>query len=159
MWGFCSFPGPLHTVQRADLWGVILALQASEAIHLDVDNLHVVRHVGRLVDGNRGVTPVELLNDGDLILLVDRMLEQRGRGAVRISKIKGHPEEDMVLAGRVWELHRVGNNAADEAADFGRRRVGHAVIDVRRYLAGVCGCWYPVMLELHRFALPSLGLQ
>ena len=33
--------------------------------------------------------------------------------------------------GRVREVDRLGNNAADEAADFGRRRVGPAVIDAR----------------------------
>ena len=32
--GFCSVPGPLQTVQRAELWGVILALQSSGAVHL-----------------------------------------------------------------------------------------------------------------------------
>ena len=30
--GFCSVPGPLQTVQKADFWSVILALQAAEAI-------------------------------------------------------------------------------------------------------------------------------
>ena len=42
------------------------------------------------------------------------------------------------------------NNAADEAAEFGRRRVGPAVIDARRNLSGVCSRWYPVLLDLHR---------
>ena len=45
--GFSSVLGPLQTVQRAEMWGVILALQTSRAIHLGVDNLGVVRHVGR----------------------------------------------------------------------------------------------------------------
>ena len=57
----------------------------------------------------------------------------------------------MVLDGRVREVDRIGNNAADEAADFGRTRVGDAVIDARRNLSGVCGRWYPVLLDLHRF--------
>ena len=57
----------------------------------------------------------------------------------------------MVLDGRVRELDRLGNNTADEAADFGRRRVGNAVIDARRNLSGCCGRWYPVILDLHRF--------
>ena len=48
---FCSVPGPLQTVQRAELWGVILALQASDGVHLGIDNLGVVRHVGRILDG------------------------------------------------------------------------------------------------------------
>ena len=59
---------------------------------------------------------------------------------------------------RVWfstvgfrEVDRLGNDAADEAADFGRRRVPPAVIDARRNLSGVCSRWYPVILDLHRF--------
>ena len=45
----------------------------------------------------------------------------------------------------------MGKNAADEAADFGRRSVGNAVIDARRNLSAVCGRCYPVFLDLHRF--------
>ena len=41
----------------------------------------------------------------------------------------------------------VGNDAADKAADFGRRGVGLLVIDARRDLAGVCSRWYPVVRE------------
>ena len=32
-------------------------------------------------------------------------------------------------------------------------RVGNAVIDARRNLSGVCGRWYPVILDLHRFLI------
>ena len=39
-----SVPGPLQTVQRAELWEVILALQSDKAVHVGVDNLGVVRH-------------------------------------------------------------------------------------------------------------------
>ena len=38
-----------------ELWGVVLALQDSCGVHLGVDNFNVVRHVGRLLDGNLGV--------------------------------------------------------------------------------------------------------
>ena len=82
---------------------------------------------------------------------IDRMLHLRGPDTVRISKVKGHADEGMVLDGRVREDDRFGNEAADEAADFGRRRVGDAVIDARRNLSGVCGRWYPVILDRHRF--------
>ena len=149
--GFCSVPGPLQSVQRAEMWEVILALQSSSAIHLGVDNPVVVRHVRRLLDGRYGPTPFELVNDGDLLLLIERMLHLRSLDTVRITKVKGYADEGMVLGGRVRELDRLGNDAADEAADFGRRRVGNAVIDARRNLSGVCGRWYPVILDLHRF--------
>ena len=71
--------------------------------------------------------------------LIDRMLHLGGVDTVQVTKVKGHADQGMVLDGRVRELDRLGNNAADEAADFGRRRVGNAVIDARRNLPGVCG--------------------
>ena len=76
--GFCSVPGPLQSVQRAEMWSVILALQSFPAVHLGVDNLGVVRHVGRLLDGHHCSLPFELVKDGDLLLLINRMLRLRG---------------------------------------------------------------------------------
>ena len=105
--------------------GVILALQACCGVHLGVDNLNVVRHVGRLLDG------------------IDRMLHLRGLDTVKISKVKGHADDGMVLDGRVRDLDRLGNNAADEAADFGRRRRGSLflllMLDV--IWLGFCSRW------------------
>ena len=98
---FCSVPVPLQTVQRAGLWGVILALQAYDGVHLGVDNLEVVRHVGRILDGKLSSRPFEFLPDGDLLFLIDRMLHIRGLGTVRISKVKGLADEAMVRAGTV----------------------------------------------------------
>ena len=57
--GVCSVPGPLQSVQRAELWGVILALQANDGVHLGVDNLSVIRHVGRLLDGKTASRPAD----------------------------------------------------------------------------------------------------
>ena len=79
------------------------------------------------------------------------MLHLRGLDTVRITKVKGHSDREMVLDGQVRVDDRLGDGAADEAADFGRRRVGNAVIDARRNLSGVCGRWYPVILDFHRF--------
>ena len=156
--GYCSVPGPLQSVLRAELWGVILALQASGGVHLGVDNLNVVRHVGRLLDGCFGARPFEVLEDGDLLFLIHRMLCLRGFDTVRVSKVKGHASEDMVVHGRARDLDRLGNKAADEAADVGRRRVPVHIIDARRNLVGVCNRWYPVVRHLHRFLLLLLGL-
>ena len=63
------------------------------------------------------------------------------------------PSCGLLAGGRgpVRRDDRLGNDAADEAADFGRWRVSPAVIDARRNLSGVCGLWYPVILDLHRF--------
>ena len=48
----------------------ILPLLSSSAVYLGVDNLGIVRHVRRLLDGCPGSTPFELVNDGDLLLIV-----------------------------------------------------------------------------------------
>ena len=55
------------------------------------------------------------------------------------------------VLGQVRELDKLGNDAADDAADFGRRMVDPAVIDARRNLSVVCWRWYPVISDLHRF--------
>ena len=46
-----------------------------------------------------------------------------GLDTVRISKVKGHADDGMILHGQVRREDRLGNDAADEAADYGRRRV------------------------------------
>ena len=75
---FDSIRSPLQSVQRAELWGVILALQCSSAVHLGVDNLNVVRHVSRILDGRVACRPFELTFDGDLLTIIERMVHQRG---------------------------------------------------------------------------------
>ena len=56
-------------------------------------------YVGRLLDDQYGPTPFELVKDGDLLLLIERMLHLRGLDTVRITEVKGHAES-MVLDGR-----------------------------------------------------------
>ena len=147
--GFCSVPGPLC---GASFW------LSADAVHLGVDKLAVLRHVGRLLGArSSSSTPLVLVTDGDLLLLIAKMLHLRGLDTVQITKVKGHADEEMVLEGRVRELDRLGNHAADEAADFGRRRVGNLVIGARRNLSGVCGRWYLFILDLYRLFIAISG--
>ena len=64
---FLPVPGVMQTVQRAEFWGAILALQAYWSCHLGLDNLNVARSVGRLLDHDCLVKPLPLVKDGDLI--------------------------------------------------------------------------------------------
>ena len=148
---YCSVPGPLQSVQRAELWGVLVALQGCFRLHVGVDNLNVVNHMAGLINGRRAGRPFPLVNDGDLLDLAQRILRWRGAGTAAVSKVKGHADEDMVARGKVWEVDRIGNNEADAAADLGRKRVHHAVSDARRAFNRACARWYPVVCDLHRF--------
>ena len=117
-----------------------VALQGYVAMHVGVDNLNVVSHVGSLIAGLWSGRPFPLVNDGDLLLLVQRVVRCRGRSNTLVSKVKGHADEGMVATGRV----RVGNDEADAAADMGRRRVHCSITDARRLLNGACARWYPI---------------
>ena len=90
------FLAPCILFSRAEFLGVILALQAPDAVHLGIDNLNVGRHVGRLLDGVPAPPSFKLDDDGDLIGLIRKMLCSRGEGTVCISKVKGHAEEEPV---------------------------------------------------------------
>ena len=62
-WCFCS----LFNVLK--FWGAIVALQAYWPCHLGIDNLNVVRSIGRLLDFGCLAKPLPLVKDGDLISL------------------------------------------------------------------------------------------
>ena len=118
---FLPVPGVLQTVQRAEFWGAILAMQAYWPCHLGIDNLNVVRSIGRLLDADCLAKPLPLVKDGDLVALVQYMIRTRGRDTVRVTKVKGHAKDDDVQHGRVRLTDQQGNVEADIAADLGRR--------------------------------------
>ena len=148
---FLPIPGVLQTVQRAEFWGAILALQAYWPCHLGIDNINVVRSIGRLLDADCLSKPLSLVKDGDLVALAQYMIRTRGRDTVRVTKVKGHAKDDDVQHGRVRLLDRQGNIEADTAADLGRRHQTEVLIDARRSLLQARGYWYPIIVDLHRF--------
>ena len=64
----------------------------------------------------------------------------------------------MVRRGQVRIADKIGNDMADEAADFGRRRVGENVLDARREFSRACRIWYPIIRDLHRFFIAIAGV-
>ena len=74
-----------------------------------------------------------------------------GSGNSAVTKVKGHADEGLVACGRVRAADRIGNDAADAAADLGRKRVHCTITDVRRKIGRACAKWYPVVQKLHRF--------
>ena len=150
---FLPVPGVMQTVQRADFWGAILAMQAYWPCHLGIDNFHVARSFGRLLDHDSLVIPLPLVKDGDLIALVQYMIRTRGRETVRVTKLKGHAEDVDVQQGRVRLIDQQGNAEADTAADLGRRHQSEILIDARRRLLQARSYLYPIMLDLQRFMI------
>ena len=155
---FLLVPGVMQTVQRAEFWGAIVAMQAYWPCHLGIDNLNVARSIGRLLDHGSLVKPLSLVKDGDLVALVQCMIRTRGRETVRVTKVKGHAEDLDVQQGRVRLEDQLGNAVADTTADLGRRLQSEVLIDPGREvlidpgrrLLRVRGHEYPILLDLHR---------
>ena len=150
---FMPVPGVMQTVQRAEFWGAIIALQAYWPCHLGIDNLNVARSIGRLLDHDSLGKPLPLVKDGDLVALVQYMICTRGRETVRVTNVKGHAEDVDVQQGRVRWVDQQGNAEADAAADLGRRRQSEVLIDARRRLLEARSYWYPILSDLHRFMI------
>ena len=98
---FSGVLGPIQSVQRAEYWGVILALQAYSGIHIGIDNLNVLRGVAALLSRNNPRTPLPLVKDGNLLATIHSMLCLRGFDTVKVSKVKGHATRAMVNTGDV----------------------------------------------------------
>ena len=150
---FLPVPAVMQTVQRAEFWGAIVAMQAYWPFHLGIDNLNVAGTVGRLLDNDCLVKPLPLVKDGDLVALVQYMISTRGRETVRVTKVKGHAEDSDVQQGRVRLENQLGNAEADTAADLGRPHQSEVLIYCRRRLLRVRSHRYPIMLQLHRFMI------
>ena len=148
---FLPVPGVLQTVQRAELWGAIVAMQAYWPCHLGIDNLNVVRSIGRLLDADCLAKPLPLVKDGDLVALVQYVIRTRGRDTVRVTKVRGHATDDDVQHGRVRLMDQQSNVEADIAAHLGRRHQTELLINARRRLLQARSYWYPIMTVLHRF--------
>ena len=150
---FLLVSGVMQTVQRAEFWGAIVAMQAYWPCHVGIDNLNVARTIGRLLDKDCLVKPLPLVKDGVLVTLVQYIIRTRGRETVRVTKVKGHAEGSDVQQGRVRLEDQLVNAEADTAADLGRRHQFEVLIDARRRLLKVRSHWYPIMLDLHRFMI------
>ena len=148
---FSGVLGPIQSVQRAEYWGVILALQAYSGIHIGIDNMNVLRGVAALLSHKVPRSPLPLIKDGDLLATIHSMLSLRGFDTVKVSKVKGHATRAMVDSGDVRLEDLVVNNGADAAAELGRLRQKDAVVTARRDLLRVRRSWYPIILDLHKF--------
>ena len=85
---FYSLPGSVQSAQRAELLGVIWALQAAKPVHLGVDNANVVGHVNRIIAGKKPLRHFQILLDGDLLLLIQMLISARGESSTIVSKVK-----------------------------------------------------------------------
>ena len=123
---FMPVPGVLQSVQRAEFWGAILALQAHRSCHLGIDSPSVL--LGLLVGCWIGVVLLNLcrwLKVGIWSLLLSACSVLEGRDTVRVTKVKGHATDADVAQGRVRIEDKLGDAETATDADIGRRHQLH----------------------------------
>ena len=110
----CSPPSlePLQTVQRAENWGVMLALHTFSGTHVGTDNLNVHHGVARLLARADMGRPLSLVTDGDLLATIHSVLRNKCYDRVKVSKVKGHAKQFMAAKGTVRQDDPVGNGGA-----------------------------------------------
>ena len=147
-------PGPLQTVQRAEFWGAIVALQSYWPCHLGIDNLHVARSIGRLLDDGCLAKRLPLIKDGDLVGIAQNLILTRGRDTVGVTEVKGDATDSDVELGRVRLEDRLGNAEADALLLIW---VGVINLSCSLMLGVSCSVlvsrWCPTKLQLHRFMI------
>ena len=151
---FLPVPGVMQTVQRAEFWGAILALQANWPCHLGIDNLNVAWSIGRLLDHDSLVEPLPLVKDGDLIALAWYMIRTPGlRDCSGSLRLKGMLK--MLMFSKVG----LGCWINRGMLRLMLLLIWVVVISLRFLLMLGVGClrlgshWYPIMLDLHRFMI------
>ena len=124
---------------------------------MGIGNINVARSIGKLLDHGCLVKPLPLVKDGDLLFLVQCMIQAWGQDRVRVTKVEVHATEADLQQGRVRDEDRLGNAEADTAADLSRRHQSEFVMDVRRALLDAHDHWYPIVQQLHRVAVNHVG--
>ena len=81
------------------MWGLTLALQAFWLGRLGIDNLYVVRSIGRLLDHGCLSKPLPPDKDGDLPAIVQQLIQASGLDTVGVTTVKGHAAEADVEQG------------------------------------------------------------
>ena len=87
--------------------------------------------MGRLLDRGCTVKLLPLVKDGDLVALVQYMIQAWGRNTVKVTRVKGHASDEDVEHGRCRLADKVGNAAA---TDLGRRHQSEMLMGARRTL-------------------------
>ena len=86
---------------RTEIAAGIVALMAPGPIHQASDNATFVRKANLLIQASPlwPTRPWTLTEDGDLWAICDSMLQQKGRHAVRVTKVKAHLTDKDVAFG------------------------------------------------------------
>ena len=106
---------------RTELAAAILAIAANGPVHIGKDSQaffdKAIRILADLRNGKRSKCNWQLVSDGDLRQHFEMSAKAKGCKAIRISKVKGHVEQEQVQSGKYRQCDKAGNDKADEAAD------------------------------------------
>lgn len=130
---------------RAEIFAAIVALPAKGSVHIGSDSMNVVRGIHAIRSSIRsndkrrlkGLKPKAfpfakrfgLVNDGDLWQQMYARIISKGAHAVKTTWVKGHATDIHIAQGKATLASKIGNDAADKAADDGVATHNSVAID------------------------------
>ncbi len=124
---------------RTELAAAILAISANGPVHIGTDSqaFHdkAIKILGDLRRGKKQKRSWQLVSDGDLWQHFEQAAKAKGINAIRITKVKGHVNQDQVNSGKYRQVDKDGNDKADAAADIATKMHGEEVVSVAKILS------------------------
>ncbi|WP_353239659.1 hypothetical protein, partial [Limnohabitans sp.] len=121
LWG--QLDGHPISSTRSEGWGLIAAHMLPIPVHVGVDNSGADSNANKILSGefNLARRPWGMRPDGDVWGLLHSLIVQRGVGATRVTKVRGHATSAMVDSGAVRRQDMMGNYAAAATVERGYR--------------------------------------
>ena len=154
---------------RAELASIILALAKYGPMHIGCDNLNavkglkcIIQHIhnmrSRKVQGKRTNakpfrTSFSLTTDGDLWNDIHQRMLAKQSGAVAITWVGAHATQEHIREGITTIQNKVGNDAADTAADKGVGSHGDATVEISYLLAARQAKYNKFMQRIQRMVI------
>jgi hypothetical protein len=148
---------------RAEIAAGTLAISADGPIHLATDSQAFMDKAESLIrlahQGLGPKRPFELQTDGDIWSTFWETVHQKGPSSIKISKVKGHATDEEVREGKVKAEDKVGNDAADKAADVGNDLHGKGTLKAANYFSQRSRLYGLFIKDLHNHIIEATLLK
>ena len=116
-------PGLRPSSTRAELPGLLAAMLSKHPENVAADNKTAVAAAARMTKGILGgkEKPWQLRANSDILMVMDKVMQRRGRGTMTFQWMPSHQSEEDVSAGRIDQWRWRGNSKADDAATAGKK--------------------------------------
>ena len=111
--------GALTSSTRAEAAALLLALMRPISLNIGVDNAFAVPIANRIIHGlhTKHRKPWELQPNGDIWCTIEQIIDERGEGTTKVTKLNGHATQQHIDDKVITAENKAGNEIADRLAN------------------------------------------